>query len=169
MPASEVSVCNLALARLGIDVPIANLETEQSKAASQCRLHYETARDAMLADFPWNFARRRAALAELADDPAEGWEYNYALPNDCLRVVAVIPETGDRSVYGVSWGRWGGTSWDWDYWPLAGYRIPYIIESRASESGRRILTDEPNANLKYIARISDLTSAGRGSGALSAR
>lgn len=158
MSYSEVQICNMALSRIGIDIPIASLDTEQSKEAAQCRLHYEQVRDAVLADFPWNFAKRRAVLAELADTVPPGWQYNYALPTDCLRAVAVIPETGDRYVYGVTWGRWLGTQWDWD-WPLGGQRIPYQIESRAAAdgTGRRILTDEPNAHFKYIARIEDLT------------
>lgn len=53
--ASEIEICNIALSRIGNSRSI-NSMTEASKEANQCSLHYEQCRDAVLSDFPWNFA-----------------------------------------------------------------------------------------------------------------
>ena len=59
--ASEVQICNLALAKIG-DQQITSL-TENSKAGRLCNLVYEPLRDATLRAHPWNFAITRETLA----------------------------------------------------------------------------------------------------------
>lgn len=83
--ASEVDICNAALAAIG-ERPVASLE-ETGEAARLLALRYVPVRDAVLRAHPWNFALARALLQPLADAPAFGFARAYGLPTDCLRVV----------------------------------------------------------------------------------
>ena len=83
--ADETSICNLALAKLGIS-PIMAL-TDQSKQAQFCARFYDQTRDEVLQSHRWNFAMRRDSLNRLSTAPESEWDYAYQLPVDCLRVV----------------------------------------------------------------------------------
>jgi hypothetical protein len=83
--ADETSICNLALAKLGIS-PIMAL-TDDSKQAQFCNRFYAQTRDEVLQGHRWNFAMRRTALNLLADAPESEWNFAFQLPVDCLRVV----------------------------------------------------------------------------------
>ncbi len=89
MAASDVEICNIALAVLE-EQRITSL-TESSEQARYCNVHYDDARDFVLRLHPWNFATRRASLALNAAAPAFGYDYAFALPTDpyCLRVISV--------------------------------------------------------------------------------
>lgn len=82
--ASEVSICNLALQKLGA-TRIASL-TDDSRNARSCNAAYEHIRDVELADHDWNFARARTTVAADATAPAFGYAYSYTLPADCLQI-----------------------------------------------------------------------------------
>jgi hypothetical protein len=92
--ASEVSICNRALRVLGV-APISAL-SEDSKAGAWAAQSYADARDALLAEYPWNFAIKRAALAASVAAPAWGPAHLYPLPADALRVLAVEGEPEQR-------------------------------------------------------------------------
>ncbi len=83
--ADETSICNLALAKLGIS-PIMAL-TDESKQAQFCNRFYGQTRDEVLQAHRWNFAMRRAALNKLADAPQSEWDFAFQIPVDCLRIV----------------------------------------------------------------------------------
>jgi hypothetical protein len=83
--ADETSICNLALAKLGIS-PIMAL-TDESKQAQFCSRFYAQTRDEVLQSHRWNFAMRRDSLNRLIDAPRSEWRFAYQLPTDCLRVV----------------------------------------------------------------------------------
>lgn len=88
---SAVSICNLALMRLGHN-PISALN-EDSKAGIACNANYEPVRDALLESHPWNFAIKRVELAQDATAPAFEFAYRYALPADFLRVIRTEDES----------------------------------------------------------------------------
>lgn len=90
MTASIISICNSALSKLGAE-RISSL-TEQNKRARLCNEQYEKVRDDVLRSHPWNFAIKRVALATLSTAPAFGYDYEYNLPADCLRVLKIYPE-----------------------------------------------------------------------------
>ena len=92
--ASEVSICNRALRVLGV-APVSTLG-EDSKAGSWAQESYADARDGLLAEYPWNFAIRRAVLAASGTAPAWGYAFLYPLPADCLRVLGVEGEPEAR-------------------------------------------------------------------------
>tara|TARA_R110002020_G_scaffold392853_2_gene603150 strand:- start:753 stop:1334 length:582 start_codon:yes stop_codon:yes gene_type:complete len=123
--ATEVSICSNALRRLG-DSPITSL-TEDSERGRLCNAFYEPSRDAILRSHTWNFAINRANLAKLSTSPAFEYANQFALPTDpfCLRVLKMEFE---------------------DY--------EFKIENLA-EQGRVLLTDEGEAKIIYIARVTD--------------
>jgi hypothetical protein len=83
--ADETSICNLALAKLGVS-PIMAL-TDDSKQAQFCSRFYAQTRDEVLQSHRWNFSMKREVLNRLATPPLFGWQYAYQLPADCLRVI----------------------------------------------------------------------------------
>lgn len=85
--ASPVEICNLALYMVGSE-RISSL-TQDIKRAKICNDLYEVIRDSFLGSHPWNFATRRVELAKTATTPEFGYEYEYQLPADCLRVVCL--------------------------------------------------------------------------------
>ena len=123
--ATEVSICSNALRWLG-DSPITSL-TEDSERGRLCNAFYEPSRDAILRSHTWNFAINRANLAKLSTSPAFEYANQFALPTDpfCLRVLKMEFE---------------------DY--------EFKIENLAGQ-GRVLLTDEGEAKIIYIARVTD--------------
>ena len=109
--------------------------TEKSKEAALCSLFYEDCRDAVLADFPWRFATKRVALADL-DIEQPDWQYSYRYPVDCLRIVAIVSPDGERFI-------------------TPERRVPYEVGSDENGTGRLILTDLPKAWLRYVTRVTD--------------
>jgi hypothetical protein len=127
MATSDTDVCNIALSRLGNGLQISAL-TENTKAARFCNLNYATCRDAALRSHPWNFAIRRAVLAQDATAPAFEFSYRYPLPADpdyCLKIIRTSMEAD-------------------------GYPDDYRIE------GRYLLSNEGTVSIEYIARITDV-------------
>lgn len=83
--ASQTDICNLALLKLGEET-IMDLN-ENSKSATVCRLFYADTRDSLLRSHPWNFAIKRVQLAKLLTTPVYGYDSEFQLPSDCLRVM----------------------------------------------------------------------------------
>lgn len=97
--ASEVSICNRALAMLGANT-ITSL-SDGSTEANVCNAVYADGRDAVLRSHPWSCAIQRATLAQLSSDPVWGFDKAYSLPNDpyCLSVLD-LRETSQYRVEG---------------------------------------------------------------------
>ena len=89
--ASRVSIANLALTVLGAD-RITSLE-DNSENARRMTAIYDSCLEDVLRAHPWNFAIVRQQLALLASTPAFGYDYEFQIPGDCLRVVEVSDGT----------------------------------------------------------------------------
>lgn len=89
---TPTDICNMALSLINAG-RIYGLD-EETEVARQCRLHYEETRKTLLSQFEWNFARRREECI-LSDHKIGGYEFVYAYPETCLRILAVIPK-GER-------------------------------------------------------------------------
>jgi hypothetical protein len=88
--ASKVSICNLALARIG-QRKIQAL-TEQSPEGVACNDLYDVVRRIVLAYHPWRFAVKNQTLAAIAGTVAgQKYGYAYQLPADVIRVVCIEP------------------------------------------------------------------------------
>lgn len=131
---STVDIANYALNNLGAS-NIVSLD-ENSKAARIVNQRYEAVRDAVFRAHPWNCLIQRAELAQETDTPAFGYAYQYALPSDpyCLRVLEFSNGTLSYPQDNMK-SNLGG--------PV------YVIE------GRKLLTDEGIAKIKYIGRVTD--------------
>jgi hypothetical protein len=128
-----VEICNLALARLGDNATVASIDPpEGSMQSEHCAMFFPLARDSMLELHAWNFATRRARLAQLAIEPPD-WTYAYARPLDALRAIALFsPELGSVE--------------------------DELLEFESSSDAKGnaiILTHLPDAHLRYDARVVD--------------
>ena len=121
---SQVQICNMALSKIG-DYTISAL-TEGTKQAEYCNIHWENTKDSLLQSYAWNFATARVRLAQLAVATI-GYDHQYQLPNDCLKVRKVSTD-GDFS--GVN-------------------KVDYKIE------GRTLLTNEDTIYIKYTKQVTD--------------
>lgn len=134
MAFSEVQICNLALAHVGISQAIASLEST-SNDALQCRLQYGVCRDLMLRDFAWPFARKFRALdlvdtADGSQDWTDQWTYAYRYPVDAVRILGF----------------------------LVGNRIDPItrpMELGDDTQGQLIYCDEASARVAYVSHVTN--------------
>jgi hypothetical protein len=107
--ASKTEIANLAIGHLGYTKFIANIETEQSKEAKAANRFYDMARQAVLRDFHWDFAKIYKSLGLIAENPTDEWRYSYEYPTDCLMIRRVMSgirnSPQDRKIpYQLSYG-----------------------------------------------------------------
>lgn len=128
---SAVNLANLALSHIGDEANLSSL-TEQSAQAEHCNRYYPIVRRMLIERHTWSFATRRAALAEVSDEPPASWGYAYALPALCLKPFAVLlPESTD------------------DAEPQ-----PFVVETLAT--GAKVLyTNAEDAVLRYVVDVED--------------
>jgi hypothetical protein len=84
----------MALSRLG-QPPITDID-EGTVTADKMKAVWDEVRDYVLVSHPWNFAVKRASLAQLVETPAWKWSYYYQLPTDCLRVTQLGDLTDEK-------------------------------------------------------------------------
>jgi hypothetical protein len=121
--ASEIGICNSALTKIGANRIVAL--DEGSRNANACAELYPKLRDDLLRTHAWNFATVRLKLARLASTPAFGFAYEYQLPVDWLRTLAVYDNDGGAG--------------------LVDYRI----------EGRRLRASAEDIYLRYVRVVTD--------------
>lgn len=87
---TKVDICNEALSLIGSD-SITSFE-ERTSTARRMKTLYDTSRKALLRLHPFTFATKRSRLAQLTQKPEFGYEYQFQLPNDLIRVISVSSE-----------------------------------------------------------------------------
>lgn len=140
MAKSDVELCNMALARIGITMAITSLD-ERSKEAMQCKLFFDQTRDKVLGDAPWPFARRTVAL-QLTGEAPQRWGYAYQYPGDCLRLNDVFP-TIPTGMSPDAFRQWANSN-----------RVPYELAAGDSDN-LTIVTDQVDAVADYTLRITN--------------
>lgn len=155
--ASVVEICNLALAHLGDTASVASIDPPEGSAqAEHCARFYPIARDSLLEMHTWNFAMRRQALAQLVNEWPQ-WQYTYALPNDIITALAVLPPEAEDD-YVTKFAPSDSPAWAHNYSPVvaAGMYVPqpYTIETKADGS-KILMTNQENALLRYVVRVED--------------
>jgi hypothetical protein len=124
---SQVEICNLAIGKLGSTSFITDINDENSKNALYCRLFYGPTRDALLRSHLWKFARKRAVLAPLVEEPLfDGGKY-FQIAN---RLLACCWCRRIWITRAHNYGRW-------------------FVE------GNKIVADTDVLNIVYIAKIED--------------
>ena len=134
---SVVTICNLALAHLGDSATVSSIDPPEGSAqAEHCARFYPVALNLLLEAHPWNFASKRVKPALLAQQSSV-WRYSYALPQDALSVIALLPQgaTDDYEAHGV--------------------RVPVEYQLEQVGGATVILTDLPDAELRYLSRAID--------------
>ncbi|MCP5116915.1 MAG: hypothetical protein GY953_39315 [bacterium] len=127
--AAAVDICNRALMRIGASRITALADV--SKEAEHCEAFYEPVRDEILAGHNWNFAIKRAKLAQLVATPSFEWDYAFTLPTDFLRAVSVHDNDG-----GVG-------------------AVPYKIEGEPDDA-RRLVSSAEDIYLRYVSQVTDV-------------
>lgn len=112
--ASQLQICNNALAHLAVGRVITTSILEETEQARACNRFYDQCRDEILRDFNWPFARKYAALIVVAGTDAlppvpasPDWQYAYRMPVDCLRPRR-IPSGNRREVEATRVPFWVG-------------------------------------------------------------
>ena len=121
--ASRVSIANIAMTILGAD-RITSFEDNAENPRRLTAIYDECVED-VLRSHPWNFAIVRAQLARLSSTPAFGFDYEFQLPGDCLRVI----EVNDGTMI--------------------------IKDSDFKIEGRKLLSDKDSLYVKYIGNVTD--------------
>jgi hypothetical protein len=86
--ATKTEIANLALARLGTEATVQNVDTEESDEAGYLRTFFDSARRATLRSHAWRFATSYRTLVEVSGDvTSRRWSYKYKYPNDIIRFV----------------------------------------------------------------------------------
>ena len=151
--ATEVDICNLALANLGDDATIATLSPPEGSAqAEKAARFYPIARDSLLEMHTWNFAAKRANLALTTNNLAQ-WDYAYVAPTDMMSPVAVISPTAqnDYATRMSAGDTPGGITSNYAPTIVAGQYTPqqFAIE------GTTIYTNVETAMLRYQAFVTE--------------
>lgn len=132
--ASAVSICNLALSRLGDSATIASIDPPEGSAqAEHCAVFYPMALGHMLERHGWRFATRRAALA-LLEANSWDWRHAYAVPSTMIRAMAVLLPTDAKDAESQ----------------------PFESET-AADGTPLILTNVGQAVLRYTVQVDDPT------------
>jgi hypothetical protein len=176
--ASEVDICNLALGYIGQAANITSL-AERSVEAQLCAKFYPIARKTLLEMATWSFSTRRVKLAQVANPTlaiAQGvdanatqgtWQYAYALPNNVINAISVLPAEAIDD-YEAMLGPFGGwqencAPYPQGYLPVPGAPVyvpqPYVIETQADGS-QIILTNCIDAVLRYTVDVTDTSKFG---------
>lgn len=92
---SDIAICNLALAHIGVS-PIVSLNDESESARALSRI-YEPSRDVALRAKDWRFASVKVPLAEIADVTVPGWEYVYGYPAKCLCIRKIFTDIENKN------------------------------------------------------------------------
>ncbi len=138
---SEVDVCNIALANLGEQARVTSIDpSDGSREADLCAQFFDLARDQLLEKHAWDFALRSVTLTKRSTSPRVDWKCAYDYPDDVISVLSVV-----RSDVDYNYKTMGNTG-----------QQPYSVELDAN-GVRMLLTDEEDAMLLYVAKVTDST------------
>lgn len=82
MAFTKIDICSNALLQLGAN-PINSFE-DGSSLADICATMYPPFKKYILSTHPWLFAKKKAQLARLVEEPLNEYKYAYQLPSDML-------------------------------------------------------------------------------------
>lgn len=130
--ATDVEIVNRALSKIGAK-HITTL-SDNTKEAREASAMFGIVRDALLREYSWRFAVKRASVTVDATAPAFGYTKRYAIPADCLRLIQVG-----------------------EFYPgpdLTDY-VGSAVEPYAVEGGFILTDDASPIKIRYIFRVED--------------
>lgn len=130
--ASDVEIANMALGNVAVSKTISALD-EQSTEGRQCNRWFTHARDYILRDGNWPFAKSYMTLQLIEEDPVTDWGFSYRYPTSCLRARYIVNETVGLAE-----------------------RKPQPFEIAADEQGSIIYTDKEDAILCFTTKITNV-------------
>ena len=89
---SSTDICNLALDLLSSGT-IQDVENPSNPTEELLARWYDQARRKVLREHPWNFATARAQLAASSTAPAFGYDSQFPVPSDFIRVLTINDST----------------------------------------------------------------------------
>ena len=90
---SSTDIGNLALDLLTAGT-VQDIENPTDATESLLNRWYDVTRRKLLREHPWNFASKRAILAASNDDPAFGYDAQFLLPTDFIRLNSIVDAEG---------------------------------------------------------------------------
>lgn len=119
--ASVEEICTMAMSLLKREA--VNSIDDLTDEATQCKIMYPFALDTLLESYAWTFAIKRQTLSALSAAPINQYDFQYALPADCITPLELRADT------------WSGQGFTW------------IIE------GQNVLSNADTVTLKYVYRV----------------
>lgn len=154
--ASDVDICNLALAHLGDAAQVSSINPPDASAqAGHCARFYPIARNSLMERHPWGFCTKRVSLA-LSSNTSNQWQYVYVGPSDVANYLTITdpnaPDdfSGALPIYGIV--PLGTNAQPGVYEPQ-----PFVVETDATGVDL-VYTNQANAVLKYSAIITDTST-----------
>ena len=153
--AGELPICNAALQNLGESLRVTSIRpSDGSVEANLCAEHFDRARDIVLEARNWGFAMRRRPGFMRDSEAPTAWEFCYVRPSDCLRLVKVLPPDATDDEIVTSYR----TSVTINFPPvLIGAAPQNHIEETLADGTQVIYTNQPDAILLYVRRVTDTT------------
>lgn len=140
---NKVEVCNLALGAIGVGSS-GNIQdfypADTSEEARACTRVFPHCMSLLIREpsVDWTFARTSVALV-LSTDTVHGYDYVYAYPDSCARLVVLAPADVDPWCIPQSDWHWGKHS----------------IRMASSGESKLIASNLPDAVAHYIANVTD--------------
>ncbi len=157
--ASEVDICNAALAELGDTATVVALVPPSgSIQAVHCARFYPMARDELLEAHTWGFSTKRVSLALLAETPPSPWSYVYDAPSDVVNFLAILDPAATDD-YSAGLAQYGNVSGSYNY--NVGIYTPQPFAVETDSTGNQVIyTNQQNAILRYSGKVTDTTTFG---------
>ena len=94
--ASKIQICNAALGLLAAN-RIMSLNDSDSTESMLCTDFYDMVQEEVLEAADWSFAKEYVILSPSSTDPEFKWDYQFTIPSDCVRVIAVYDDPDAES------------------------------------------------------------------------
>jgi hypothetical protein len=142
---SVIDLCNTALSHIGAEGVVTSIDPpDGSVEAGHCATFWPIARRFALETARPTWAKKRVALAEVANDSQ--WLYAYALPSDCIHPLRVLNQGAIRTL---------------EFSAYYAVDPNYLLQEQGSSDfeveGGIIRTNEPEATLLYVRDVTDTT------------
>lgn len=135
MATSKLQIWNMALGYLKNQNSVED-ENENSLAAKQCRIYYDSVIGRVLRGHLWGFAKKRQSLALTGTAPT-GWAFQYSYPTDCILTDHLYNPLDPQD--------------------LTLDRLDFEIAKNPDTAGKVIWTDQGEAILIYGINVIDTT------------